>query len=323
MRAARERQIQQPRVSDKQTMPSLLKFFCVAYIVSWACFIAAGTVAASSGALRALLFLLGTFAPALVALVLTARAEGRAEVLGLLRETVRWRVGARWYLFAVSYMAAIKLAVALIYRLVTGGWTRFGQDAWYVILAAILLSTPVQAGEEIGWRGYALPRLAGRVGLAKASILLGAVWACWHLPFFFIPGADKSGQSFPVYFLQVVALSVAAAWLYWRTERSLLLVMLMHSAINQTTGLVPSTVPNASNAFGISASLVAWLTVGLLSVAAAYFLVQMRSARLPEGGRRTNKGLESQQREPLAPPNGGPAQPSRNPGTVEGPPSVS
>jgi membrane protease YdiL (CAAX protease family) len=276
-------------------MSSLLKFFCLTFALSWASFIAAGTMvstpAPAVAVLRGLLFLLGTFAPGLVALALTARAEGRSGVLGLARELIHWRVGARWYLFAVTYMAAIKLTVALVYRLARHEWPRFGHEAWYVILAAILLSTPVQAGEEIGWRGYALPRLAGRVGLARASIFLGVIWACWHLPFFFIPGADKSGQSFPVYFLQVVALSVAAAWLYWRTNRSLLLVMLMHSSVNQTVGLVPSAVlntSNTSNAFALNASLVAWLTVGILSVAAAYLLFQMRSARLQDGWCRTN-----------------------------------
>ena len=65
-------------------------------------------------------------------------------------------------------------------------------------------------------------------------MLLGLIWAFWHLPLFFIPGVDKSGQSFPVYALQVTALSVAMAWLYGHSNGSLLLAMLMHSAANQS-----------------------------------------------------------------------------------------
>jgi membrane protease YdiL (CAAX protease family) len=201
------------------------------------------------------------------------------------------------------------------------GWPRFGQEAWYIILVAILLSTPVQAGEEIGWRGYALPRLAAHLGLARASIVLGVIWACWHLPFFFVPGIDKSGQSFPVYLLQVTALSAAAAWLYWRTNRSLLLVMLMHSAGNQTIGIVPSSVPNAANPFAISTSLVAWLTVALLWMGAGCFLVRMRTANLQNGTQRADVA-ELALREPCAPPDCGPGKPLGNSGVAEGPPSA-
>jgi membrane protease YdiL (CAAX protease family) len=61
---------------------------------------------------------------------------------------------------------------------------------------------------------------------------LGAIWALWHLPFFFIAGVDKPGQSFPIYMLGTMAISVAMAWLYWRTGGSLLVTMLMHAAVN-------------------------------------------------------------------------------------------
>ncbi len=141
---------------------------------------------------------------------------------------------------------------------------------------AIVFSTWVQAGEEIGWRGYALPRLSARVGLAPASVILGVIWASWHLPLFLVPAADTFGQSFPLYLLQVTALSVAVAWLYWRTGGSLLLVMLLHAAVNNTKDIVPSAVPGATNPFALSPSLVAWITVALLWVAAAYFLARMR-----------------------------------------------
>ncbi len=132
-------------------MGSLLKFFSLTYAVTWACFITAAAISHGTASIvpalavvRLLLLLLGTFAPSLVALWLTARADGSAGTHALLRRLFAWRVGAQWYVFAVSYMAAIKLAVALVHRVITGSWPRFGN------------------GEEIGWRGYALPRLAAR-----------------------------------------------------------------------------------------------------------------------------------------------------------------
>lgn len=233
-------------------------------------------------AISGFLYLLGVFAPSLVALALTARADGRAGTLALLSRTVKSSVGARWYVFAISYMAAIKLAAALLFRITTGAWPAFGQEPVYIMAIAIVFSTPVQAGEEIGWRGYALPRLSARLGLSSASIALGVIWACWHLPFFFIAGTDKSGQSFPMYLLSVTGLSVAMAWLYWRTNGSLLLTMLMHAAVNSTKDIVPSAVSTATNALSFSSSLVAWLSVAILWMCASYFLIRMRGAKLQD-----------------------------------------
>ena len=262
---------------------SLLGFFALTFLLAWACFIAvvrSGGFPAGAGPrpeLRALL-LLGVIAPSLVALWLTARSQGEPGVRALLGRVLMWEVGARWYVFAAGYMAAIKLGAALVHRLVTGSWPRFGHDAWYVMVAAILISTWVQAGEEIGWRGYALPRLAARFGLGPASIVLGVIWAVWHLPLFFLPGADTYGQSFPVYLLQVTALSVALAWLYWRTGGSLLLVMLMHAAINNTKDIVPAIPRIPTNPWRVSASLASWLSLTLLWMVAGYLLVRMRRA---------------------------------------------
>lgn len=224
------------------------------------------------------MFLLGVFAPALVALALTARGEGRAGVGRLLARIGRWRVGARWYVFAIGYFAAIELATALIHRVATNAWPRFGDTPWALMLGAILVSTWVQAGEELGWRGYALPRLARHLGLGGASLLLGGVWALWHLPLFFLTGTGSTGQSFPVYLLHVTALSVAMAWLYWKTEGSLLLVMLMHASVNNTTGIVPAAVAGAMTPLAFRGSLVAWVAVALSWAVATPLLVRMRGA---------------------------------------------
>lgn len=256
-------------------MRDLLKFFPLTFALTWSFFIAA---AGASQGIRGPLFFLGVITPSLVALALTARADGREGVQALLRRILHWQVGVRWYVFAAGYMAAVKLAVALLYRTATGEWPLFGQTPLYVMAAAMVVSTWTQAGEEIGWRGYALPRMAARMGLAPASLGLGVIWAAWHLPLFFVPEADTSGQSFPLYLLQVTALSVTMAWLYWKTEGSLLLIMLFHAAVNNTKDIVPSAVPGAANPWALSNSLVAWLTVALLWVGAAYFLFRMRGA---------------------------------------------
>ena len=260
---------------------TLVTFFVLTYALMWACFIAVAVAGIPANGLPGILLLyLGIFAPSLVALGLTARTEGISGVRALLGRIFQGQVAARWYVFAVGYIPAIKLTVALVHRVVTGAWPRFGNTPLYLIPFAIAISTPVQAGEEIGWRGYALPRMAARFGLGGASVLLGLIWAFWHLPQFFIPEADTYRQPFLVYVLQVTAMSVAMAWLYAHTHGSLLLVMLMHAAANNTKDIVPSALPGSTSSFGLSASLVAWLTVTLLWICAACFLARMPKLQL-------------------------------------------
>ena len=262
-------------------MREVFIFFVAVFTLSWGLWIAANGIAAELP--RKSLVLLGTFAPAIVALGLTAQALGQRGVIALLRRLVIWQVPLRWYLYAAGYFVVIKLVVAMVYRAATGAWPTFGSEPWILMLAATLASTLLggQAGEEIGWRGYALPRLTTRFGLGAASVILGILWACWHLPLFYILSGDTVGQYFPLYMLQVTALSVAMSWLYVRTGGSLLLVMLMHAAVNNTKDIVPSAEALATDPWALSHSLVAWLTASLLWLCAIYILRRMSSHLVP------------------------------------------
>ncbi len=266
------------------TTGSALEFIGITFAVTWACWTPILAGISSHTLLGSILLHLGTYAPSLVAIWLTSRNQGDAGVHALLGRVIPRSVAVRWYVFAVGYMAAIKLTAALVHRVVTGEWPPFGDLPWPFIPFVIAMSTPFQAGEEIGWRGYALPRLASRLGLARASLALGVIWALWHLPLFFLRAGDTYGQSFVVFLLQVTALSVAFAWLYVKANGCLLLPMLLHAAVNNTKDIVPSATPGATNVFGLSASLVAWLTVGLLWVCAGVFVVWMNRTEAQRAG---------------------------------------
>jgi membrane protease YdiL (CAAX protease family) len=258
----------------------LIAFFVLTYAITWAFFITVAAAIPASTAPGYVLVLFGVFAPAIAALALTARQAGRDGVRALLARILIANVAAKWYVFAVSYVVVVKLSAALLHRLITGAWPAFNTDSLYLIPLAIAVSTPVQAGEEIGWRGYALPRLADRYGLPAASVVLGAIWALWHLPQFFIAAADTYHQSFLVWAPQVIAISIAMAWLYAKTGGSLLLVMLMHAAINNAKDIVPSGVPDPQGVFSLHASLVGWLALAVLWIGSTFFLIRM-PARLP------------------------------------------
>jgi uncharacterized protein len=258
---------------------SLVLFFVLAYAGTWALF---WTVALTRppGPIGAALILLGAFCPAFAALAVTAGTEGRAGVRRLLHRLTIVQVPGRCYAFALLFMPAVKLSVAVLHRGVTGTWPQFGREPPALIPLAILFSMPFQAGEEIGWRGFALPRLASRLSLGPASLVLGVIWAVWHLPQFFIIDADTYGQSFYVFSIEVVAISVVFTWLLAEANGSLLLVMLLHAAINNSKDIVPSAQQGAHDIFSLEASAVLWLTCAVLWIVAAHLLLRMRGRRL-------------------------------------------
>ena len=227
-------------------------------------------------------FLLGVSAPALVALAITLAREGGPGVRDLLRPVTRWSLGPWWYIAALLYLPVIKVSAAGVHRLVTGAWPPFGDVNIVPIALGIAVGTWVQAGEEIGWRGYLLPGLQHAVGLRLASIFVGVIWAGWHLPLFFIAGTGSTGQSFPLYMFYATALSVAMAWAFSRTG-SLLLVMFMHASVNNTSAIVRVAAPGASDPWAWTASTAAWAMVAIAWAVSAVLLARM-PARDPGPG---------------------------------------
>jgi uncharacterized protein len=255
----------------------LVVFVVLTFAMTWSLWLACAALADITGfGIGGPIFLLGVFAPAFVAIALTALNEGKQAVGSLLARIGRWQVPIRLYAFALSYMAVIKLLAAAVQRITLGRWPPFGDSPLLLMIGGIALSTWTQAGEEVGWRGYALAHVAQRTSLGTASLIVGVIWAFWHLPLFVIAATGSTGQSFPIYLLHVTALSVAMTWLYWKSGGSLLLVMLMHAAVNNTTQIVPAALPESTSPFRFNGSFVAWATVVLSWASAIVLLWQMR-----------------------------------------------
>ena len=252
-------------------MRSVLIYTALAFTASWLLWWLASTT--SPG--LPILFLAGTVMPAIAA-VLVTRMESHEALVALLRQTTIWRVRWRWYVIAVTFFAAAKLSAATGIRFATGAWPAFGETNVLVMAAGTLFSTPVQLGEELGWRGLMLPRLADRVGLRAASLLVGVSWAAWHLPMFYLPGGDMLRQSFPVFVVAVTSLSVAMTWVYAHTGGSLLLTMLMHAAINNTAGILPAgNEAHVDNIWLFHTSVAGWATLSILGAVAICLLWAM------------------------------------------------
>jgi uncharacterized protein len=132
------------------------------------------------------------------AFIMTATTEGRVGIRRLLRRIVLWRVRLRWYLFA---FIGVPLVMTLGTILVPGGlaslqFLGLGYVLTYLVTFVFVAVLGGPLGEEIGWRGFALPRMQPLHGPLVGSIILGLLWGLWHLPEFMVPTwADSSGGS--------------------------------------------------------------------------------------------------------------------------------
>ena len=214
-----------------------------------------------------LLIGLGTAAPSTVALAMAVR-HGTAGTL--LAQLVLWRVHPGWYAVAILGPAVLMLAAMAGHVLLGGALPPYPPPArWPLVavnfVAVVLIAGPL--GEELGWRGLALPVLRDRLGLLAAAVVIGVIWAVWHLPLFFLPGSLQSELPWGWFGLQTVALSLVLSFVYEKTGHSLLLPVLLHASINTFAGplrILPS-VAGSERPF-ILTVLLAWVAAGLLAV---------------------------------------------------------
>lgn len=183
----------------------------------------------------------GTYGPAAIALILVAREAGLRRIAKLLRRYLIWRVNILWYLFSLIGTAAAAWAALTLHRQL-GGEIIYQNDPehWYLIIPGFIYIFIFSVlGEEIGWRGYVLPRLQARFSALTASVILGVIWSLWHLPLLWMSGSAHQTIPLPLYILQSVAFSIILTWVYNGTGGSLLLVHLLHTASNLTVGVLP------------------------------------------------------------------------------------
>ncbi len=179
---------------------------------------------------------LGTAVPSLVALGLSAR---RADAGKLLFGLFRWRVHPSWYALALIGPPALMITSTAIHVALGGAWPDYpATDRWPLFtinfVAVLIVGGPL--GEELGWRGYALPRMKAQTAPASAGAALGVIWAAWHIPLFLLPFSPQAGVPFIWFGLQAVALSIVLALVWQRTGRSLLLPLLLHTSVNSFAG---------------------------------------------------------------------------------------
>jgi membrane protease YdiL (CAAX protease family) len=210
----------------------------------------------------------------IASVIMTGLTLGKSGVVSLLKRYLQWRVGWKWYLAPFLLAPALIVGGVYLNAVLTGvppdfstvmAYQIFGESANLLLfILPFFLIDFIANGEEIGWRGYVLPRLQAKYSALASTLILGVIWGFWHLPKFL---SHWDGNSFAWFMAHTMAASVLYTWLYNGTKGSLLLVTLFHAATN-TTGVF---LPMANTVS--SGNMSAYITYVLLEVAAAIMII--------------------------------------------------
>lgn len=181
--------------------------------------------------LRLTLFYTGDFMT-VAGLVATYVAGGSPAIRGLLSRCVRC-ASLGWFAFALLIPLTWEIATRIVYGLTHGGVGVFHAlgIAAYVAPAALVALTTGPLGEELGWRGFLLPRLLTQYTPLSASVILGVIWGLWHFPLY-IHANFAHLESALAFVTGVVCFSIIMTYLFLHTRGSLLLAILFHWSVN-------------------------------------------------------------------------------------------
>jgi membrane protease YdiL (CAAX protease family) len=135
----------------------------------------------------------------------------------------------------------------------------------FLLGSAIFTVILSNTGEEIGWRGFALPHLQKRYNALAASLIVGLLWSLWHLPLVFLTG-NLMAQSPLLWFISIVAVAFIYTWLYNSTQGSILLVALLHVSENLYGAFIPGVSPIAYALLNCVVAIVLILVFGKMNL---------------------------------------------------------
>ncbi len=232
----------------------LIVYVVIAYAVSWLCWLPnLGVHFGWFDSAPNWIALLGALGPAVAALVVTHAVAGQMGQVSLLRRLTHWRVGMGWWLASLGPL--LLFAAAVFALALTGNPVSSVSFTGFALLQSLMHGF----GEEIGWRGFALPRLQSRFNALVSSVLLSVVWAGWHLPALLTnPTYQQLGLGGLIgWYFSLLTGSVLLTWLYNGTNGSLLVVSVFHTLLDVSTinqgPLVANIIGAAITVWGIAA----------------------------------------------------------------------
>jgi CAAX protease family protein len=168
--------------------------------------------------------------PSIVAIALAAIGEGSSGARSLWGKLTRWHISLKWLAIAIAVACAMRLAVSLMavwLGFIPAIHLRMTSPGGVILLAVIFLVAAIP--EELGWRGYALPKLLENHSPLYASLVIGVLWGLVHLVLH-LPGMPNEGLPGLLTLAQLIGLSVLITWFYLQGGNNIILTSIFHGA---------------------------------------------------------------------------------------------
>jgi membrane protease YdiL (CAAX protease family) len=245
-------------------------YFVLAFAVSWgAILISVGPdglpVTADQLGVLVVAMLLG---PSLAGILSTGLTSGRDGFRELFSRLLHWRVSARWYTIALVTAPLSTAVVLLALSLFSPEFPTAlstSDDKVTLVIMWIVGGLMVGFFEELGWTGFAIPRMRMKYGVFTTGLLVGLLWGAWH--FLVNWESDTFSGALPLalllarLFTWLPAYRILMVWIYDRTE-SLLVVTIMHVSLVATTGIIDPVLEGVSLLiFLLAKAVVFWIIV--------------------------------------------------------------
>jgi uncharacterized protein len=264
-------------------------FFLLTFALSWAIWVPAMTESFGWPGYSIPGFpLLGAVMPGVAATILAAIMGGRKGVGTLWRKVKVWRVDGKWYGVAVFLRPAIVIAAFLGLSAWQGSLLPSTEFSIAALITMLLIQTPNTLLEEVGWRGFALPRMAEKWGWLPAALLLGAIHGAWHLPYW-LSQTDihvYGALAIAMWYLMVLVATPLFVWLY-RTTQSVLVCWLLHLSTNTILAFLPLSSASMGSLWPLAVDI---LIVGGIAVVACRSLLKADRASRAAGTGRIEPG---------------------------------
>jgi membrane protease YdiL (CAAX protease family) len=218
-----------------------LQFLGIAFSFSWACWLPAALGSHGLIDVPAGLNAVGAFGPGVAALIVAGGMAGRGGAMRLLLSLFSWGARSMLWPFAAMVVSGLVVVAALCVHVIAGGEApslhAFIGIAPQMAASFAYMLVAVAFGEELGWRGMALPLLQRRLGALSASMVLGVVWAAWHAPLFLNRDTHYYNVRPDAFLFLLVGHSIIASWLFNCARGWVLVPMLFHAALNASSSV--------------------------------------------------------------------------------------